>query len=196
MSKAVKGGAEQSYEKEESVEHDMIKDENKHEETRDVEFKDDLSLHFDATDERFNKNRNNQTKDDSAATPTVVFVVSNNVLQVNEEIDVSGDGKEQDTNSHNSNKDDTDEQAVSQNDEHSIKTGFKNGNTGDIEEYSTENISKLANTQHFLGECSAVDGVCAKQSKEKGKWKKDVVMEKIVFQTWRNTKVCRTLLRI
>ena len=191
MSKAVKGGAEQSYEKEESVKHDMIKDENKHEETRDVEFKDDLSLHFDATDERFNKTRNNQTKDDSAATPTVVFVVPNNVLQVNEEIDVSGDGKEQDTNSHNSNKDDTDEQAVSQNDEHSIKTGFKNGNTGDIEESSTENISKLATTQHFLGECSAVDGVCEKQSKEKGKWKKDVVMEKIVFQMWRSTKVFR-----
>ena len=191
MSKAVQGGAEQSYEKEESVEHDMIKDENKHEETRDVEFKDDLSLHFDATNERFNKTRNNQTKDDSAATTTVVIVVPNDVLQVNEEIDVSGDGKEQDTNSHNSNKDDTDEQAVSQNDEHSIKTGFKNGNTGDIEEYSTENISKLANTQHFLGECSAVDGVCEKQSKEKGKWKKDVVMEKIVFQMWRSTKVFR-----
>ena len=122
--------------------------------------------------------KNNLTKDDSSATPTVVFVVPNNVLQVNEEIDVSGDGKEQYTNSHNSNKDDTDEQAVSQNDEHSIKTGFKNGNTGDIEEYSTENSS-------------AVDGVCAKQSKEKGKWKKDVVMEKFLFQMWRSTKVFR-----
>ena len=163
------------------MEHDMIKDENKHEEKRDVEFKDDLSLHFDATDERFKKTRNNQTKDDSAANPTVV----------NEEIDVSGDGKEQDTNRHNSNKDFIDEQVVSQNDEHSIKTGFKNGNTGDIEESSTENISKLATTQHFLGECSAVDGVCAKQSKEKGKWKKDVVMEKIVFQMWRSTNVFR-----
>ena len=205
MSKAVQGGAEQSYEKEESVKHDMIRDENKHEETRDVEFKDDLSLHFDATNERFNKTRNNfiqgekiskhnlggrknnQTIDESAATPTFVFVVPNNVLQVNEEIDMSGDGKEQDTNCHN--KDDTDEQAVSQNDEHSIETGFKNGNTGDIEEYSTENVSKLANTQHFLGECFAVNGVCEKQSKEKGKWKKDVVMEKFLFQMWRSTKV-------
>ena len=45
------------------------------------------------------------------------------------------------------------------------------------------------NKEFLMQVCSAVDGTCENESKEKEKWKKDVVMEKIFLQVWRSTKV-------
>ena len=54
----------------------------------------------------------------------------------------------------------------------------------------SEEKNSIENNKEFLMQvCSAVDGTCENKSKEKEKWKKDVVMEKIFLQVWRSTKV-------